>query len=69
MTDNESQVETLRKYFESGGNLTVGEALTRFGVYALSQRCGDLRESGCNVQAEMIRLQNGKRIARYRLVK
>jgi hypothetical protein len=63
----DTQCKTLLDAFRRGEVLTVSDALHRYGVYALSQRCGDLREMGWNVQGEMIKLPNGKRIAQYKL--
>lgn len=60
-----TQLETLRQHFDNGGTLTVAQALTDFGIYALSQRCGDLRDAGYPVAARMIETPNGKRIAEY----
>jgi hypothetical protein len=38
-----TQVYEILMYLKNGGRLTVAKALTELGVYALSQRCGDLR--------------------------
>jgi hypothetical protein len=54
-------------YLETGRTLTVGEALEQLGVYALSQRCGELRRLGWPIQSEMVTTSTGKRIARYSL--
>lgn len=60
-----TQLEALRKHFDSGATLTVAQALTNFGIYALSQRCGDLRSDGYPVESRMIETPSGKRIAEY----
>jgi helix-turn-helix protein len=60
-----TQIETLKAAFDRGESLTVAEALTRFGIYALSQRVGELDRSGYPTEHEMVTLPNGKRIARY----
>lgn len=60
-----SQLETLRQHFDNGGTLTVAQALTDFGIYALSQRCTDLRADGYPVASRMIETPSGKRIAEY----
>lgn len=36
---------------QRGVRLTVAKALTEYGVYALSQRCGDLRDMGWPIQS------------------
>jgi hypothetical protein len=62
-----TQTEAILAYLNSGRTLTVAEALTQFGVYALSQRAGELRKQGYPVVSEMVDLPNGKRVARYSL--
>ena len=56
----------LKAAFDAGAELTVAEALTRFGIYALSQRCGELDRAGYPIESEMIDLPNGKHCKRYR---
>jgi helix-turn-helix protein len=64
-----NQIDILKAAFERGEELTVLEALTRYGVYALSQRVGELDRSGYPTEHEMVTLPNGKRIARYSKLK
>ena len=45
----------------------MAEALREFGVYALSQRVGDLRRRGHPIVAEWHLTAHGKRVRRYRL--
>lgn len=59
------QLDILRRHFDAGGTLTVAEALTQYGIYALSQRCGDLRSEGYPLDSRMIETPTGKRIAQY----
>lgn len=48
-----SQCYEILMYLENGGRLTVAKALTELGVYALSQRIGELkREYGWPVRSE-----------------
>jgi hypothetical protein len=62
-----NQLSMLDEHFSRGGSLTVGEALTQFGVYALSQRVGELkRELGKPVVDDWVALPSGKRVKRYR---
>lgn len=61
-----SQLELLRAAFDRGEALTVLHAIERFGIYALSQRCGELARDGYPVVSEPLTLPNGKRVARYR---
>lgn len=60
-TQNRTILEALKR----GERLTVMEALTRYGVFALSQRCGELRRMGWPIQSEMRTLANAKRVAVY----
>lgn len=60
-----TQHQQILGYLKRGGKLTVLKALKMFGVYALSQRIGELRRDGHNIQPKMITLSNGKRIAQY----
>lgn len=62
-----TQCDRILEHLAAGGTLTVAEALTRFGCYALSQRCTDLRRDGVPIVSEMVKLPNGKRVARYKL--
>ena len=62
-----TQSEMIYEHLSKGGSLTVAEALTQFGCYALSQRIGELKRDGVPVESEMVKLANGKRVARYRL--
>lgn len=60
-----SQCHTLLLALNRGERLTVADALSRYGCYALSQRMGELRRKyGWPVQSKMIEV-NGKRVAEY----
>ena len=61
-----SQCEQILEYLKEGNTLTVAEALSLFGVYALSQRAGELRRAGWPIESEMVRVASGKRVAQYR---
>lgn len=63
-----SQCETLLAALKRGERLTVADALTHYGIYALSQRAGELRRSGHPVVSEMVAVGNGKRVAQYSYV-
>ena len=60
-----NQCEQLLAAMKRGEQLTVAEALDRYGVYALSQRCGELIRQGHPINVETIKVQSGKRVARY----
>ena len=50
---------------DRGERLTVAESLERYGIYALSQRAGELIRDGYPVVSEMVKVPSGKRVARY----
>ena len=64
-----TQAHAILMYLKNGGRLTVAKALTEFGVYALSQRCGELRKSGWPIKTKMVEVRPGVRVAEYSLEK
>ena len=60
-----NQCEQLLEAMRRGESLTVADALGKYGVYALSQRCGELIKQGHPVRVEMITVPSGKRVAKY----
>lgn len=67
MPEPGTQCHEILKALKRGEYLSVGDALTKYGVYALSQRCGELRRMGWPINSQMKTLPNGKRIAVYSL--
>lgn len=63
--DAGTQAGILLRALKAGERLTVAEALSRYGVYALSQRMGELRRSGWPIRSEMVEVRPGTRVARY----
>lgn len=61
---NGSQCHTLLAAFMRGERLTVGVALEKYGIYALSQRCGELKRQGWPIVSAMKDLGT-KRVAEY----
>ena len=61
-----SQHDLLRRHFDSGRRLTVRDALLEFGIYALSQRCGELKNDGYPLTSRVVKLENGKWCKEYR---
>jgi hypothetical protein len=50
-----TQCYTLLMAMKQGVRLTVAKALNEYGVYALSQRCGDLRdEYGWPIKSQFV---------------
>ena len=61
-----TQAEILMAAFDRGERLTVASALDRYGIYALSQRCGELwRKYGYPVDSRTITTPTGKHISEY----
>ena len=60
-----NQHAILLAALKRGEQLTVAEALTRYGVYALSQRMGELKRQGQPIGSTMITVPSGKRVACY----
>ena len=60
-----TQLDTLADAFDRGESLTVSRALTEYGVYALSQRCGELWRHGYPVESRTIKTASGKHVSEY----
>lgn len=63
--DPDTQCGQLLRAMQAGKRLTVAVALTEYGVYALSQRCTDLRRMGWPVSSRTITTPSGKRVSEY----
>jgi Helix-turn-helix domain len=63
-----SQSNQILEHLKQGHSITVTQALSMFGCYALSQRIGDLKRQGHNIVSKMIKTAAGKRVASYRMV-
>ena len=63
----ETQLGTLLRALQRGQRLTVAQAMTEYGCYALSQRMGDLKRMGWPVLTSTITTNSGKRVAEYRM--
>jgi hypothetical protein len=57
-----TQAHTLLMAMYRGERLTVGSALAFHQIYALSQRCGELRQLGWPIKSERV---PGKSYKRY----
>lgn len=61
-----TQLQMLADAFDRGERLTVAVALEKYGIYALSQRCGQLyREWKYPVDSRMIETPSGKHVKEY----
>ena len=68
-TKIESQNKQIKAWLESGKSLTPLDALALFNSFRLGARVFDLKNDyGMNIKTEMVE-ENGKRYARYSLVK
>lgn len=59
-----TQHDLILNHLRSGGSLTVAQALNQLGIYALSQRIGDLRRMGHRIKDDWAE-SHGKRFKRY----
>lgn len=60
-----SQGYTLLRALFDGEKLTVAAALEKYGVYALSQRMGELSRTGWPIQKQDVIVGSGKRVKQY----
>ena len=63
--DADTQQGKILRYLRNGGSLTVGEALSMFGCYALSQRIGELKRAGWPIVSRPYKTPGGVTVARY----
>jgi Helix-turn-helix domain len=61
------QLRDILRELQRGRRLTVAVALSELGVYALSQRIGELRRLGWPIDRIMIRTSGGATVAEYYL--
>ena len=65
----ESQNKQIKAWLESGKSITPLDALNMFGSFRLGARIFDLKNDyGMNIKTKMVE-ENGKRYAKYSLVK
>ena len=69
MKQTTSQSAKVLYHLQNYGPLTAIEALELFACFRLAARINDLKEAGHDIQMEMKRLKNGKKIAVYSLPK
>jgi hypothetical protein len=67
--DHESTKQAILRALQHGAKLTRLDMLKRFNCMNGTQRISDLRKENHAIHTEMIRLNNGKRIAMYSLQK
>ena len=69
MKQTTSQSAKVLYHLQNYGSLTAIEALELFACFRLAARINDLKEAGHNIQMEMKKMKNGKKIAVYSLPK
>ena len=67
--NTESQERMILKHLQRGGAVTPLFALKHFGCLRLGARIYDLKQKGHDIQRQMIKFIDGKRVAEYRLLK
>ena len=63
--DAGTQRHTLLMAMKRGERLTVAVALSRYGCFALSQRCGELRRSGWPIRSRMVKVGPRTHVSEY----
>lgn len=66
MKKQQSAMQKLKKWLESGRAITPLQALEKFKIMRLGARIYDFRKEGMNITTTIER-KNGKRFAKYRL--
>ena len=64
---SQQQLWTLLESFRRGDRHTVLSAIEQLGIYALSQRTGELKALGWPIKSKMIKTPSGKHVAEYSL--
>jgi hypothetical protein len=59
------QCKSLLCALKRGARLTVWEAIHSLGIYALSQRVGELKRAGYRIKSRLVETPTGKHIAKY----
>jgi hypothetical protein len=57
----------LRMLRDSPNGITSMDALREAGCFRLAARIADLKAAGHDISSEMVTVESGKRVARYRL--
>ena len=65
---SDSQRMQILRHMWSGNSITTMEAFEKFRCTRLAARVVEIRESGHNVTAEMVKI-GGARVARYRIAR
>jgi hypothetical protein len=63
----DSQETQVLQHMVKHGNITPVEALEKYQCFRLASRINDLRSGGVEIVTDMIKMEDGKRYAVYRL--
>jgi hypothetical protein len=63
----EDQASRILEFLKAGNRITPIESLNLFGCFRLGARIWDLKKRGYQIEREMVKLNNGKRVAEYKL--
>jgi len=69
MSNESSQSAKILWHLQNIGPVTALQAMDLFNCMRLAARVADLREAGHDIQTDMKRLKNGKKIAVYSIPK
>lgn len=65
----ESQVQSIARLLaDRPEGITALDALREAGCFRLAARISDLKAQGWDISSEMVTVESGKRVARYRLM-
>ena len=62
-----SQCAMILEYLKEGNGITPIDALNLFGCFRLGARIADIKKMGYNIVTEMVKVGDGKRVAKYHL--
>ena len=66
---SQSQCKQIAAWLRSGRSITWPESMELCGCQRLASRINDLKNQGMVINSERIVLPNGKRVAKYTLIK
>ena len=63
----DSQCKKILDFLKEGNGITPIDALNLFGCFRLGARIADIKKMGYNIVTEMVKVGDGKRVAKYHL--
>lgn len=66
-SDTNTQCAQILAHLQAGNSITGIDALNMFGCFRLPSRIWDLKQKGHEIDKATVELNNGKRVASYRL--